>query len=543
MKRCKNNIINILAAGFSVLLLLSVLLFWVRWLPQTLFTESLRYQQSLGVSPSGLFPTEIENDPNVVTRSEITAQLGDVTPYTLAIIQDIESVVENFRRYGALAVYYSRLERRPNRGNTHSVIYFDKKLGLFVYCDILKEELAEKYRWTKKIHLYAGPNGISDKLNKPLGRFFKPLTRPQASNAERMTIYDRVLRQFFAISFTKKTLTKGPKLAKDYEPIQIGQQLYKNWGALSNLRCSPPLRKATEQEAKDRTRSKRTTRDKDGNRITLIPFGERIFFGHTTRYLLILDKAGQIQKLDTETLELSGPVGYLTEAASSGRKTTPPNNLLSYYILPLSIADEHKGLIAASLSSEGMSLALSIFNENGELINIETTRLQPLEEPGGLAMITGKYIVENLQPPILSLASYFTASSFEAGAGHRGLFILPNSFVAMFARNAIGIIAPFFYALLIILPSIILGVLLAWRIRKDASVVGLSQRAKLGWTIGTICFGLSAYITYRLTRTKITLVTCVNCGRPRRPDMENCHRCGSKWLVPELTPPAWRVID
>jgi hypothetical protein len=24
--------------------------------------------------------------------------------------------------------------------------------------------------------------------------------------------------------------------------------------------------------------------------------------------------------------------------------------------------------------------------------------------------------------------------------------------------------------------------------------------------------------------------------------MAKCHRCGSKWLVPELTPPAWRVL-
>jgi uncharacterized paraquat-inducible protein A len=61
--------------------------------------------------------------------------------------------------------------------------------------------------------------------------------------------------------------------------------------------------------------------------------------------------------------------------------------------------------------------------------------------------------------------------------------------------------------------------------------------------IGTIAFGLTAYITYRLTQPKITLVTCTNCGKLRRPDMARCHRCGSKWHIPELTPPAWRVVD
>jgi hypothetical protein len=25
--------------------------------------------------------------------------------------------------------------------------------------------------------------------------------------------------------------------------------------------------------------------------------------------------------------------------------------------------------------------------------------------------------------------------------------------------------------------------------------------------------------------------------------MDKCHRCGSPWHVPELTPPAWRVVD
>jgi len=29
----------------------------------------------------------------------------------------------------------------------------------------------------------------------------------------------------------------------------------------------------------------------------------------------------------------------------------------------------------------------------------------------------------------------------------------------------------------------------------------------------------------------------------RRPDMQIRHRCGSKWRVPELIAPSWRVID
>ena len=72
--------------------------------------------------------------------------------------------------------------------------------------------------------------------------------------------------------------------------------------------------------------------------------------------------------------------------------------------------------------------------------------------------------------------------------------------------------------------------------------MGLSKQERTLWTLGAFALGLPAYITYRLTRPKVTLVTCANCGKSRRPDMDKCHRCGSPWVVPELTPPAWRVL-
>jgi hypothetical protein len=106
-----------------------------------------------------------------------------------------------------------------------------------------------------------------------------------------------------------------------------------------------------------------------------------------------------------------------------------------------------------------------------------------------------------------------------------------------------NIVMRFSAALLIILPSIMLVIFLAWRVNKDAKMVGLSENVRLCWMIGTIGFGLPGYITYRLTRPRMTLVTCANCGKLRRPDMDKCHHCGSKWHVPELIPPTWRVLD
>ena len=226
----------------------------------------------------------------------------------------------------------------------------------------------------------------------------------------------------------------------------------------------------------------------------------------------------------------------------------------------MALKEDHKyrGLFAAAVSREGTALALAVFDANGVPIKSDQTwttvrrgniityssSVVFFGAPWAPVMTIGKFLLENLHPPILSLASYFTAGSIEAASGHRAMFLLPNSFIAMKGRDARGNIATrFLAALLLILPSIVLAIFLAVRVGKDAAVVGLPQKTRRFWTLGTIAFGLASYITYRLTRPKITLVTCANCGKPRRPDMETCHRCGSKWDVPELIPPVWRVVN
>jgi hypothetical protein len=144
---------------------------------------------------------------------------------------------------------------------------------------------------------------------------------------------------------------------------------------------------------------------------------------------------------------------------------------------------------------------------------------------------------------VFGIASYLCGDYFEPSAGHRALFILPNSFVGMLGRYSGTKFDRQVFLPFLVGPSLILSILLAYRVRKDATIIGLSGTAKKWWTVGTAAFGLPAYITYRLTRPKETLVTCQNCGQLRRPDMETCHRCGSKWEIPELTPPNWRICD
>ena len=248
---------------------------------------------------------------------------------------------------------------------------------------------------------------------------------------------------------------------------------------------------------------------------------------------------------------------------SQDNAAAKPENLLNYQINPVYYILIKKskgrtweakdvryfGMCACSLSREGTALAVAVFDPNGKLVYRGDT-----QDKGGISTASAVYsespmattilfLLENLQPPAFEIASYLCGDSIEPSASHRALFILPNSFVGMLGRyNGTKFDKEVFLPLLMG-PSLILSIWLGFRVRKDAKILGLSGTANKWWTAGTIAFGLPAYITYRLIRPKETLVTCQNCGQLRRPDMEICHRCGSKWEMPELTPPNWRICD
>jgi len=526
------------------------------------------------IMPSGLVPPELENDPNVVRHSHVLASNAyHREQLFLGIVDYFESRVPGGRRSNIY--YYNKKDE--------DWTYFDERTGQIVCQLYIYEEgrSAEKGPWAKKVQkvrLYVGPEGISETADKSLGRFIAPIISDQWHynpntgesywTSRWQTLYDQKLRRFFSIYFNKRTVVKGPQLAKDapHNPVQIG---YLGKNNLAPLDWGPPNLKLSEEDIKKRgltidpNRPKPLPPPPGGTPSRIIPIVRQYLgYAYAGEYLLVLDKTGRIDLLDHKTLEFAGTAGFLPRPQFSSTESATDADLLGYHAFPLAFTTDKKyrGMYAASVSREGTALALAVYDEKGKLIKTSHTTLTKdirsrrqvipssravfFEAPWAPASTIGKYLVENLHPPLLSIASYFTADSFEATAGHRALFVLPNSFVAMKGRDIGGNIGTRFYAaLLIILPSIILAILLVWRVSKDATAIGLSKKTRLCWIIGTTAFGLTAYITYRVTRPKITLVTCANCGRLRRPDMDRCHRCGSKWRVPELTPPTWRVID
>ena len=584
MKSIINYPVKVFATGFIVLVFLGLLLSQIRSsCESSLSVRKPDDNLTIRREPSGLVPDEFENDPNVVKHSRVSAQSFTRGRLSLGIFDYFHARIPGGRRSN---VYFFESDT--------DYMYFDKKAGLIVHHYLDLQVMPDKRTAGKWVRVYVGPEGVSETRDKNLGRFIEPIIdrswiyRLRIPKSRELIVYDRKLRRFFKIDFSKGTITKGPELVKNilhhYKPIQIGR-LYKSRSLLS-LGWEPPKIKSSDEDI--------TRIGMRGAPKPIIPTDRARQSGP---YLLVLDKSGRIDLLDRESLEfvrrtpkLPGTAGRLfdPETYIGPRGSARPCDLLDYDVLPLfltthfyegnpeskkvffgepsvpvdpspsKIERKYLGMFVASLSRNGSGLALTAYDEKGReitrpeavvreegprTVSYRSSRAVYSKPSWTSAFTIGKYLVEELHPPILSLASYYTAYSFEAAAGHRALFLLPNSFIAMQGRNRYGnFVERFFEALGWILPSIIFSVWLATRVTKDAVVVGLSENARLYWIIGTLAFGLTAYITYRLTRPKITLVTCQNCGKLRRPDMPRCHRCGSKWDVPELTPPTWRVL-
>jgi len=537
MRSTTNHLCKVLCLGFIAIVLLSVLFFWARKTCQIITFESLLFgsNASIVIKPSGLYPDEVEGKVRSdIIPSRIQAFLkSDGSIYeTLGITVDIVDFGKNGHRTGQGTSliqsddFIANISRK--KGDEHaSVIYFAKADGLFVQSRISWKEDEEK--WIKTIYAYAGPDGVSQKRGKEIGRFSGEFLQESTKSTDHILVFDKGHKRFYNVDFFEGKVTKGPKLAKDadYKPIQIGR-IERNPEVI-DLLLVPPNKKGVRQNNLANVK---------------VMYNHLLFF---TNIILVLDESGRIDYLDRESLEFMGTAGHLPWPRSYFGKTERQDfrNLLAYSVMPIVIDNEPGGLVAACVSKDLHSVKVSVFDKKGMPKDSKDFVLQYEKKAGGPLLITLRFLLENLQPPILGVASYYTSKYFDGMAAEQALFMLSNSYAGMIGNIDVkhNWARRFFMTLFIILPSILLGVLLACRVNKDAKVVGLDKKVRRWWIAGTVAFGLSAYITYRLTRPKEVLVTCVNCGKGRRVDMELCHNCQSKWQVPELVPPSWRVLD
>ena len=561
------NFLNVITAGFIVLVLSSLVLFSGRLICFEVLMEGMPKEwQKVTICPSGLLPGE--GSPNQ-TKDVLTyadAGLSDDSNTKLSSVQfeldshfvrtepmgikrrDMKNL--SFGQFHTKEGFYYYYYGRDN------YLLFNKHSSLLIYAhqDVIKG--ADGKNIFKPLVYFAGPNGVSEKASVSLGRFAEPIVDMASLYRDRLRLYEIKQRRFYLIDYRDGKVTPGPEgvLGDKREPIAMGTVNF-----FGGPGWMPPMAKDANSEWKSQYPRLLETVEPNERWIG--------WSDYTKRYLTVLDKSGQIYEVNTVDWSIRD-VGFLPapwSLYSDGQQdwSTAPRGLLSYQIHPVyytlikiegnrmpEVKDvRYFGMCTASVSREGTAMAVAVFDPNGKLIYRGDTRAEDgaftasvVYSKSPLAK-TVLFILENIQPPIFEVASYFSGKSIEASAGHRALFILPNSFVGMLGRyNGKRFDREVFFPILIG-PSLVLSVWLAFRVRKDAKIIGLSGTAKKGWTIGTAAFGLPAYITYRLTRPKEALVTCQNCGNMRRPDMEICHRCGSKWEMPELTPPNWRICD
>ncbi|HPC94127.1 MAG TPA: hypothetical protein PLU87_04230 [Sedimentisphaerales bacterium] len=548
MKTTTNYGIRVLATGFVVLVFFAIPLYWGRYFAELLLCARMPEEATRVVfSPSGILPEEIENDPNADQHSVASAQM-DFAPliHTLGFTEYLVSRIPGGDRSDVF--YYAR---------DGAWMYFDRSAGQIVFRDTYWQKRDSGGNVERQTAVYyAGPEGVSMTPGEVLGQFHDPVHVTGASLHH--IVYDRKLHRFFAIDGETMTVQAGLQLtdAMVRRPLVVGSPPH--YEGLS-LGWEPPkkrvVREAQDEDSPPRYEYHWTIRFSTSS-------------SYWSRYLPVIDASGQIVLLDQRTLELVPAKGTLPAPKTLyGEGSRRPSQLLACRAPAICIGPEHEyaGLLAAVLSRQGTSAAMSIFDKNGNQVAHLDTRGTPYSDrhdpreqrtwissaraalfdvPWAPTLTILKYLLENVHPPVLTIASFCLANRIEAGASHRTLFLVPNSFAAMHRdQTQQSIVAQFLGALWIMLPAIGLAVFLAWRVVRDAAAVGLSRNARSLWLLGTLAFGLPAYITYRMTRPASGLVTCAACGKMRRADMERCHLCGGAWDMPELAAPAWRVLD
>jgi len=357
--------------------------------------------------------------------------------------------------------------------------------------------------------LYAGTQAMADEWTDQLGRFVSPVVC--RVGWDEALVFDRQDSRFYSLDFGAQHVRSGPRVAENMFRHLMGITSIPDHGSCPVGGRYPSARDEDVLYAVD----------------------------DSGAYVPLIDDSGAIAVLDLRTWNLITGAGHLPAPHTwCGRGSPRPRDLsgCSIRVIIKQPEKEYAGLLAASLSRQGAPLTVVAFDNDGRSIGEDHSAV-PVRP-----WLTTKYLIESLHPPVLTVASFFTAYSFDAGATHRAIFLMPNSFVAQQRDRQTSLFFQLLWAIVFMLPAMLFAGFLSGRVASDARVIGLSAWARRVWMVGTFLFGLPAYITYRLMRPECVLMVCRECGRGRRLDRDVCHHCGSGWDSPELEPPAWRVI-
>ncbi len=205
----------------------------------------------------------------------------------------------------------------------------------------------------------------------------------------------------------------------------------------------------------------------------------------------------------------------------------------------------HLGTAVAAASRDGIMTALDFYDAQGNL-----TAHKPLGRdardiiPSDTHCLWFKYLLENLQSPLLRLLDLPAAQLIDPINQYSTLFVRPASFIGLL-KIELDRFDFWFQLLFLMLPSLMLSSWLSIKARRKAALLGYDTTDKDIWFIAILAFGIPAYITFKLMLPKERMVTCANCGNLRRVEFENCQFCKRDWQKTKslTTAPDWSVRD
>jgi hypothetical protein len=210
MNARNRHLINILSTGVLVTILTFVGLFWARWHLHLIRVSAVQeVTAQVKVRPTGLYPFENADDPNLVSPSSATA--------------DFSALIGLFTNLGAPHYALSHLLPGPDsnvyRWETKEEgvrFYFDPSRGLMVYGRVSNVQDPNGTTRRRYISQFAGPEGVAETPEASLGRFESPISDGFYENNPQ-TVYDKRQRRFFVIRWRDGLVQKG--LAGEELPI------------------------------------------------------------------------------------------------------------------------------------------------------------------------------------------------------------------------------------------------------------------------------------------------------------------------------------
>ena len=525
-------------------------------------------------SPSQLVAQDKE--PNLISQSMVRAAYREPKWLYATLVRQILA-------WDAARNFYGPMNK------SGIFVIFDSQKGLLVHIAIPYRP-SESSPPEMRIK-YAGPNGVAQSPGPELGRFASPVFPKMGIHEDGYTsfplsyfLFEPGEECFYAINFQFEEVIRGPKIDPGvFQPIQVAP-LSKNELDYHPLQmwARPPLRALPHQ-----VKAKQPFWE--GNRLVereievtfhvpeRVPPNRVLMMASMLDRGLFLNRDGSVWELDPETAAPRRKLGWLTgppqmRASFPTSPAAAVDDLYAYKVQMIyqqidfpgearSPVIEPIGLAETTMTPEGV-VSLGVFKE-GTLVKDDVFN-QPRrarEGPAGKFYQWGRLAAENLAPPAVNLASFFLGSRPAGEDARAALVILPYSYAAEQGRGRVKfwpdfrpggygrgeqsrgepMITRLGSTLALLSPSLLLGAVLGWLAKREAAALGYAPKARQAWAGAILLLGIPGYLTWRLTRPRVSRVTCDNCGQLRRTDFARCQFCQAEWR--QRPAPGWRISD